>query len=970
MAAADRPTQLGVYRILGKLGEGGMGEVLLGEDSHLGRKAALKVLPSEVAADPDRQARFEREARLVASLNHPHIVTLYGYDVADGQPFLAFELVEGETLSRRMREDGLEIVAALDLAIPLADALAYAHAHGIVHRDLKPGNVMVTTDGHLKVLDFGLAKLVDPRGEVRGDETTDYLTHTGMMLGTVPYMSPEQARGEPADARSDIFSFGIILYELVAGRRPFTGENTADLASSILRDEPEPLHVKRPDVPPELERIVGRCLAKTADRRYQHAKDLSIALAELRDALRSGTASASPALASPSQTAEAARTRTRAANRQLLWATIVLVLAVASFLVYRQLFPTSTSAPQASKAESVAVLPFENLSGSDDDRYFSDGMTDELLTALAGVPGLRVPGRSSVFAVRGKDWSPQQIGKALGVEHLVEGTVQREGDQIRITARLIGAGDGFQAWSQTFERKYADLFALQDEIAHAIVGELKVRLGGPPGKALVVPGTDRLDAYNLVMRAKYSTGLRDPQALAEGVRLYQRAIEIDPSYALAQAGLAKTLGHIVQHVGDPDGTRVALALASARRAIELDPQLAEGYSALSSALEFSGAEPPEILGASERAIQLAPDYAPARLGLGSALCFLGYSRRGLSELEIARRLDPLDRGVIGTYAVQAASAGRLESAEKEARSFLDLDPDWVLARGALGILLLSRGVVDGPDVELGLKAGAQWPVPQSVLLIEMVGHESNIRIGPQSLTERVIQLEPNGPWAELAQTYADLAAGRGAALADRLVQEASEERLGPRSAWRRTWSLRELWAHGEPADSKRAALAWSHRPRPEIAARATNFDIWYGFVHSWWQIADAQLILGDRKAAAEIFVRHAKWMKGTGWFSPDRVVAAEGIAGGLADEVGTADRALRELDAMAGSEEALPLAIDAMLVAASTQDADLTLARLRVVLELTKYQIGLLHAEPLLGFLRDDPRYWSLLREMGSLDRR
>ena len=969
MAAADRPVQLGAYRVLGKLGEGGMGEVLLGEDSRLGRKAALKVLPLELGRDADRQARFEREARLVASLNHPHIVTLYGYDVADGRPFLAFELVEGEMLSHKIPEHGLDLAAALELAIPLAEALAYAHTHGIVHRDLKPSNIMVTREAHLKVLDFGLAKLVEPASEVRGDEATDVLTRTGTMLGTVPYMSPEQARGEPADSRSDIFSFGIILYEMVAGRRPFAGGNTADLASSILRDEPEPLHSRRPEVPAELERIVGRCLAKRPERRYQSAKDLSIALAELRDALRPGARSGSMAPAAPSTPADSAASRLPKRIALLAGLAATIALAIAGYFALRQRPAVTGGKPKAAEAESVAVLPFENVDTKEDERYFSDGMTDELLTALARVPGLRVPGRSSVFAVRGKDWSPQQIGKALGVEHLVEGTVRHSGDQVRIAVRLIGAGDGFQVWSETFERRYEDLFALQDEVARAIVEELRIRLAAPAGQPLVDPGTDRLDAYNLLLRARYSAGKRNPQAILEGIRLYRQALEIDPHYALAEAGLSVALSHGVQYGADVGGRFGEQSIAAARRAIELDGRLAEARSALGEALSITGADPPELLSTLEKAVELDPTLAPARKALGSALCLLGDWKRGLTHLEAARRLDPLERGVMSSYGQIAYLAGRYERAEKELRSYLELDADWLLAQGELAMVMAARGSLARQEIELRLDLVRHWRVPWGPFSAAAVAHEIGLTDLVPRAVDNTIEVDRSGVWAEMASTYAELASDQGVAAAARSKARARESTLDAPTTLRQMWILRELARHSDDVSAKRAAAPWPGRPSFEDEMRTFNWDLASTIVHNWWNIADPELILDDRSAAGQRFARHAAWMKEGGWFAPDRIVTAEGIAAGLSGNLDAAGRALRELDSMAPAAEPLPLAIDALLVAASTRDSDQTLTRLRAVLELTKYQLGLLHAEPLFAFVREDPRYWKLLDEMGALDR-
>ncbi len=472
-------TRLGTYQISGPLGAGGMGEVYRARDTRLGREVAVKILSGEVTSTSDRLARFEREARTVAGLNHPNIVTLFSVEEEEGVRFLTMELVEGQSLDRVVTPGGLPLSRVLELAIPMANALIAAHERGVVHRDLKPGNVMVTHDGWVKVLDFGLAKVAaEPgdgpsQGATIGATMEAPISGEGQVLGTVPYMAPEQIRGEAIDARADLFALGIILYELATGRRPFTGTTSADVSSAILRDAPVPVISLRGDLPRDLNRIVSRCLEKHPRDRFQTARDVYNELRYIEKELAMGMASPpsplpasaaylpAPAAPPPSGGPSSAPPRTPAP---------VSSGSSASGL--------GSSVMPGHDIPSIAVLPFVNRSRGEEDEYFSDGLADELLNVLTKIRGLRVAARASSFQFKGKNEDLAVIGEKLNVATLLDGSVRKSGNRVRISVQLVKAADRVQLWSETYDRSLEDIFAVQDDIAQSVVKELRTTLLG------------------------------------------------------------------------------------------------------------------------------------------------------------------------------------------------------------------------------------------------------------------------------------------------------------------------------------------------------------------------------------------------------------------------------------------------------------------------------------------------------------
>jgi serine/threonine protein kinase/tetratricopeptide (TPR) repeat protein len=608
------------YRIVEKVGAGGMGEVHLAEDTSLHRRVALKFLPAHLAADADLRARFQREAQAAARLDHPAIVTIHEVGELDGRPYIAMQFVEGRALSHYCRDEPLPIAGIARLVAQVCEGLAAAHAAGVTHRDIKPANILVDREMRPKILDFGLAS-------VRGSED---LTRTGSTLGTVAYMSPEQAQGQPAGYRSDLFSVGVVLYELVAGRTPFRRESEAATLRAIVSEEPEPLARYKADVPGELQRIVGKCLAKRADERYQSAADLAADLRVLERLGAHGGAGAPP---------------------------------------------------------SIAVLPFTNMSPDPENEYFSDGLTEELLNVLAKNPELKVTGRTSSFAFKGKQEDVRLIGQKLGVGVLLEGSVRKAGNRVRITAQLVNVADGFHLWSETYDRVLDDIFALQDDIARAVAGALNVTLLGK-GRRKV-----NAEAYALVLRAQQSARLMTGPGLDLAIQLYRKALELDPDYAPAWAGAARSYamqsawGH-----GDDEAARQARECID--RALELDDELAETYETLGFILVALELRIGESREARRKAVQLAPNSSRAVASLAVQVGLLGRFEEALRLVRRAVELDPLDPGMHIQLGRILHWAHQPEEARAALLRGLQLSPGVTGAHGWVSETWLMQGGLD------------------------------------------------------------------------------------------------------------------------------------------------------------------------------------------------------------------------------------------------------------------------------------
>jgi non-specific serine/threonine protein kinase len=642
--------QLAHYRILEKAGSGSMGEVYKAEDERLKRIVALKVLPEGVTADQGRLDRFHREAETLAQLDHPNIVTIFSIDRVDEVPFLTMAWVEGTTLDRLIPTSGFGLEELLDIAVPLTEAVAAAHDRGVTHRDLKPSNVMRTEEGGIKVLDFGLAK----SGAEVVSSSDETLTRDGALIGSVPYMSPEQVRGEAADVRSDVFSLGVVLYEMATGSRPFAG-GAAELLTAILRDSPPPVDQVRPDLPRQLGRIVCRALNKDPDRRYQGAKGLRTELEDLR--------------------AE------KAPKRGL-------------------------------SLQSVAVLPFVDMSPERDQGYFCEGIAEEVLSALSGVQTLHVAARSSSFHVRDKTFDVREIGRRLNVGAILDGSVRKAGSRVRITAQLINVADGYHLWTERYDRELEDIFAIQDEIAESVVQALELTLSPDEKQSLKKRRSD-LEAYDYYLRGRQLVDRTSRDGFESALEMFRKAIEIDPEYAPAWAGIADSYAWLFGWYGAKEED-LREAESASRRAVELAPESAEAHVSRGHVLAVSA--DPSAPEAFERAIALNPrsfdaywhygrdcfrrgDYAKAAellekaaearpedyqallvvrqvyLRLGDEESGLDASRRGLERARKRLELNPKDYRALYLGCAPLFELGFEEEARARAERALEIRPD-------------------------------------------------------------------------------------------------------------------------------------------------------------------------------------------------------------------------------------------------------------------------------------------------------
>ena len=664
--------RLGPYEVLALLGTGGMAEVYRARDTRLGREVAIKVVSEALGANSAFVERFEREARLVGSVTHPNVVALHDVGVHDGQPYFVTELLQGETLRSRLGKGAVPLPTALDWATQIAQGLAAAHARGIVHRDLKPENVLVTREGHVKLLDFGIAKMLAAARDsevVDGTASHDLLqetvssgsnkTSTGLIIGTPGYMSPEQLRGDPVDARTDLFSLGAVLQELLSGQRAFPGATAVDSSYAILHHDPEPLPTS---TPPAVAQVVHRCLEKDPDRRFQSARDLAFHLEVLR---------------APTTAAVVARGLPGPGSRRWWWigAAAACLVGVGSALWAvgaGERFGSALRhgagvepgrAQPAAAMPSIAVLPFVNLSSDKEQEYFSDGITEELVDALARVKGLKVAGRASSFHFKGKNEDLRAIGEALGVTSIVEGSVRKQGNQVRITAQLIKVADGFHLWSRTYDGDLANVFDLQEKIARAITSELRVVLQGDQQNRLVPVATRNPEAYALFLQATAIFNRRDGHRFPDGIAEIEQALRLDPGYARAWSRLATLRG--LSPTYQPNDPQSALAAAdeAAHRAIELDPSLAEPQAVLglvsNSRRQFLEAD-----AAYRRALEIDPDDVNANFWFAINLITEGYVRRGTEHLDRALAADPMYPNALNWRSLTALVDGDLDLAER------------------------------------------------------------------------------------------------------------------------------------------------------------------------------------------------------------------------------------------------------------------------------------------------------------------
>ena len=614
------------YRILEKLGEGGMGVVYRAEDARLGRAVALKVLPQHLGGDDEAKRRFIQEAKAASTLDHPNICTIHEIDeTKDGQIFMVMALCEGHTVRETLARGPLDIARAVDVAIGVARGLQRAHERGIVHRDIKPANIMVTNDGAVKIMDFGIAKLA-------GEAT---ITRTGSSIGTVAYMSPEQASGAAVDHRTDIWSLGVLLYEMLTGQRPFSGEFDQAVIYTIMHQEPKPPTALRRDVPAEIERVVMKATAKSPGARFQSAGEMRVALETCARSIAAGAAEAGGTVQRP--------------------------------------------------LPSIAVLPFKDMSPQQDQEYFCEGIAEELLNALVQIGGLRVAARTSSEQFKGKGMDVRAIGRELGVQSVLEGSVRKAGDRLRITAQLINVEDGYHLFSEKYDRSAEDIFAIQDEISLAIVDKLKVKLLKGEESKLTKRHTENEEAYRLYLQGRYFYNRRHEGGMQRGLEYFQKAIEVDPEYALPHSGIADSYFSLGWFTFLAPKVAFVKCKEAALRALEMDPDLAEGHASLAHSLQFFDWNPAGAEAEFRRSIDLNPNYATAHHFYSLHLTARGRFDDAVAEQLRAGELDPIQPIIQAAQAYTLWIADRSEEAIASSRGLTEFDPNFWIGWVLLGV---------------------------------------------------------------------------------------------------------------------------------------------------------------------------------------------------------------------------------------------------------------------------------------------
>ena len=676
-------SKIGPYEVVAPLGAGGMGEVWRARDPRLGRDVALKVLPDEMVRDTGRIARFRAEARAASALNHPNIVTVYDIGEDAGRTYLSMELLEGVNLRQLLDGGGLPLSKALQIATQIADGLAAAHARGIVHRDLKPENVILTTDNVVKILDFGLAKtspLASSKGENEATMSAAPSTEAGTLLGTVGYMSPEQASGNLVDFRSDQFSFGTILYELVTGRRAWRKPTPAETLVAIMREDPPLLSSAESPIPARVRRVVGRCLAKSPDERYSATRDLARDVKYLADQTSDAVG--------PSDLGLTVEPPPRP-RRRLAAPAVVGILALAAIVALGvALWIRQHRGPAA--IESLAVLPFENGTRDPDSEYLSDGITESLIDQMSRVRALTVMARATVFRFKGTT-NPQEVGRKLGVGAVLTGTISRREDRLSISAELMDVASGARLWGANYDRPSANLLHVQDEIASDISDGLRLRLTEPEKRTLGRHGTENTEAYELFLKARYAESKDTEEGYLEARRLFLQAVTKDPSFARAQLGVSDTYGGMTMDGYIPPAEGFAGLDEWARKALALDPDLAEARAALIplrflSYWDWAGAE--------QEFRELSAGTGPRQV-FALLLWASGRTDEALAVMEKARRVDPGNLSFTIDTADYLAKAGRFEDAIGRYRAAMELEPSDPRAWFGLAEILRRQGDVTG-----------------------------------------------------------------------------------------------------------------------------------------------------------------------------------------------------------------------------------------------------------------------------------
>ena len=666
--------KLGHYSVIAKMGAGGMGEVYSARDQKLERDVALKILPAGSLIDESARNRFRKEALALSKLNHPNIATIYDFDTVSGVDFIAMELVVGQTFAEKVASGPLAEKELVSLASQIADALEEAHEHGVVHRDLKPSNVMVTAKGRVKVLDFGLAKLFQP---VAGAATAATISETWEVGGTLPYMSPEQLQGEQPEPRSDIFSFGVLLYQISTGQLPFRESVPSRLTDAILHLAPVSARALNPRLSPELERIILKCLEKQPEHRYQSAKEI---LADL-SRLSMQSAASSPAAAT-----------VRPRRLRIIWiaaGAAVLLLALL-YVVAQRYGRVPLDHAVTAQIRSLAVLPLENFSRDPDQEYFADGMTEALITDLSKISALQVISRTSVMQYKGSKKPLPTIAKELRVDAVLEGSVEKAGDRVRITAQLIEADNDKHLWAESYDRDMRDVLSLQDEVARRIADEVQVKLTPQEQKQFSARSPTNPEAYQLYLQGRFYWNKGDEQGLKKSIEYYQAALAKEPNYALAYAGLADSYSGFSDWYLPPRRV-MPQAKAAALKALQLDDSLAATHAALCWIYTVYEWDWPAAEQECKRAIELSPNSADAHDTYSNLLACTGRWEKAEGEIHLAEELDPLSFRYFADAAMIYYDWRRYDQAVLQAQKSLLLQPDYFIAHSYLGMIYAQTG---------------------------------------------------------------------------------------------------------------------------------------------------------------------------------------------------------------------------------------------------------------------------------------
>jgi eukaryotic-like serine/threonine-protein kinase len=684
-------TRLGGYELKSLIGAGGMGEVYRARDARLGRDVAIKVLPASLSANADRLRRFEQEARAAAALNHPNILAVYQMGTHDGSPYLVSELLEGETLREQLTRGRIIVRKAIDYGVQIGRGLSAAQEKGIVHRDLKPENLFVTKDGRVKILDFGLAKLTQLQTAELNTATIGGKTEPGVVLGTVGYMSPEQVQGEAADHRTDIFSFGAILYEMLAGHRAFQKPTSVETMVAILKEDPPTISQVRPGIPPALERVVHRCLEKNPEQRFQSPSDLAFAL----DALSEGSGYSS----APSTDVGANRHWPRT------WLLFVLGTALLAGLIGWLRYRWSSA---ANAIGSVAVLPFAGLPSDPNSAFLQEGITEGVTEALSQMPNLKVISSNTVFRYKGRDEDPQQAGRDLKVDAILTGHMSELGDTVAVNAELVNVADGTRLWGQRYTEKAANITSLQREIASDIADKLRVKFSGSDEERLAKRTTENAEAYRLYLQGRRQMNLWNDTSWKKAAEYFQQAVDKDPNYSLAYAGLSDALGMLGYNMDLEPKDAYERARVSAERALILDPNSAEGYSAL-GAWNWMTHNFPKAESLYRRAIELNPNLALAHLYYSRYLESQGRFGEGEEQNRKAQELDPLSLQANSEEGDLHYYEGDFDGALVRHQRVLEIDPTYADAHGSISMDYFAKGMCDRAVQESILAADLTGP---------------------------------------------------------------------------------------------------------------------------------------------------------------------------------------------------------------------------------------------------------------------